>query len=67
MTQFDNFYTLIEQSHKLPSGTNFTVSYTNPQTGDLLPITNDANMQMAFRTALPLLRVFVYKEKGFVS
>lgn len=42
----------------------FTVSYTDPRNGDLLPITNDENLQRAFTTAMPLMRLFIYRKQG---
>ena len=42
----------------------FTVSYTDPRSSDLLPINNDENMTRAFLTAMPLIKLFVYRERG---
>ena len=42
----------------------FTISYTDPRNGDLLPVNNDDNMIRAFTTAMPFIRLFVYREQG---
>ncbi len=42
----------------------FTISYTDPRNNDLLPITNSENMSRAFTTAMPMLRLFVYRKEG---
>lgn len=42
----------------------FSLSYTDPRNQDLLPITNDENMMRAFLTAMPLIKLFVYRERG---
>ena len=60
----DDFQSLVKESHHLPSDMPFTISYTDPRNGDLLPITNDENLQRAFTTAMPLLRLFIYREAG---
>ena len=60
----DDFHSLVKESHHLPSDMPFTISYTDPRNGDLLPITNDENLQRAFTTAMPLLRLFIYREAG---
>lgn len=43
---------------------HFSLSYTDPRNGDLLPITNDENMTRAFVTAMPLIKLYIYREKG---
>jgi partitioning defective protein 6 len=63
-SQFLEFHSLIKSSHHLPTDMPFTISYTDPRNGDLLPINNDDNMLRAFGTAQPLLRIFVYRERG---
>ena len=60
----DDFHSLVKESHHLPADMPFTISYTDPRNGDLLPITNDENLQRAFTTAMPLLRLFIYREAG---
>lgn len=67
MKEFHEFYSTVKESHNLPPQMTFTVSYTDPRNGDLLPITNNDNMLRAFSTAMPLLRVFLYREQGAVS
>ena len=64
MSQFDAFYSLVKDSHHLPSEMPFTVSYTDPRNGDLLPITNSDNLMRAYTTAIPLLRLVVYRKQG---
>lgn len=64
MDQFDAFYSLVKDSHHLPSDMPFTVSYTDPRNGDLLPITNSDNLMRAYTTAMPLLRLVIYRQQG---
>lgn len=64
MTMFDDFYALVKESHRLPSDMPFTISYTDPRNGDLLPITNDDNLVRAFTTAMPLIRLVIYRKQG---
>ena len=64
MKEFNVFYTLVKESHHLPSEMPFTVSYTDPRNGDLLPITNDENLERAFTTAMPLIRLVIYRKQG---
>lgn len=63
-TQFADLHSLVKDSHRLPTEMPFTISYTDPRNGDLLPINNNDNMLRAFGTSLPLLRLFVYREQG---
>ena len=63
-SQFDAFYSLVKDSHHLPSDMPFTVSYTDPRNGDLLPITNSDNLMRAYTTAMPLLRLVIYRKQG---
>ena len=63
-TQFIDFYSLVKDSHRLPGDMPFTISYTDPRNEDLLPINNNDNLLRAFSTALPLLRLFIYREQG---
>lgn len=46
--------------HRLDN-TPFTTWYTDVH-GDLLPINNDDNLQVALTTAKPLLRLFVQRK-----
>lgn len=63
-SHFGDFYSMVGESHHLPSEMPFTISYTDPRNGDLLPITNNDNLLHAFSTALPLLRLLVYRKQG---
>lgn len=65
-TQFVELYSLVKDSHCLPAEMQFTISYTDPRNGDLLPINNNDNMLHAFSTSLPLLRLFVYREQDLM-
>ena len=65
-TQFVDLHSLVKDSHRLPAEMPFTISYTDPRNGDLLPINNNDNMLRAFSTSLPLLRLFVYREQGML-
>jgi len=64
MNVFNDFYALVKESHHLPSDMPFTISYTDPRNGDLLPITNDDNLERAFTTAMPLIRLVIYRKQG---
>ncbi|KAL5467096.1 hypothetical protein EMCRGX_G031276 [Ephydatia muelleri] len=66
LNQFEAFHALVKESHHLPSDMPFTISYTDPRNGDLLPINNDDNLVRAFTTAVPLLRVIVYRKQEFM-
>ena len=63
-SQFDAFYSVVKDSHHLPAEMKFTVSYTDPRNGDLLPITNSDNLLRAYTTAIPLLRLVIYRKEG---
>lgn len=65
--QFGEFHALVKDTLHLPSDMPFTISYTDPRNGDLLPITNDDNLIRAFSTAIPLLRLFIYRKQGIHS
>lgn len=65
-SQFDAFYSLVKDSHHLPADMPFTVSYTDPRNGDLLPITNSDNLLRAYTTAMPLLRLVIYRKQGVI-
>ena len=64
LTEYDKFSSLIRESHRLPDDMQFTVSYTDPRTKDHLPITNNDNLLKAFLTAMPFLRIIIYRERG---
>ncbi|GIY91738.1 partitioning defective 6 homolog beta [Caerostris extrusa] len=63
LSSFEEFYNLIEKFHKL-NETPFTICYTDPIHGDLLPINNDDNFARAINSAWPLLRLFVQKKRA---
>ncbi len=63
-SQFADFHSLVKDSHHLPGDMPFTISYTDPRNGDLLPITNNDNLLRAFSIALPLLRLVIYRKQG---
>ena len=63
-TAFEDFYALVKESHHLPSDMPFTISYTDPRNGDLLPITNNDNLRRAYSTAMPMLRLVIYRKQG---
>lgn len=64
MKLFPEFHLLVKDLHCLPDEINFTISYTDPRNGDLLPINNDDNLLRAYTTAMPFLRLFIYREQG---
>ncbi|CAG0902334.1 unnamed protein product, partial [Darwinula stevensoni] len=59
--KFEDFHCFIESRHLL-SDVPFTLSYTDPKDGDLLPINNDDNYAKAIENARPLLRVIVQRK-----
>lgn len=65
-TQFAELYGFVKDSYHLPAEMPFTISYTDPRNGDLLPINNNDNMLRAFSTSQPLLRLIVYREQGII-
>ena len=64
VNRFNDFHSLVKESHHLPTDMPFTVSYTDPRNGDLLPINNDDNLMRAFTTSMPLLRLIIYRKQG---
>ena len=64
MTRFDAFSDMVRGFFRLTPDMHITMSYTDPRNSDLLPINNDDNLQRAFSTAMPLLKVFIYREQG---
>lgn len=64
MSHFNDFSSLVKESHWLPQEMPFTISYTDPRNGDLLPINNDENLNRAFSTAMPLMRLIIYRKQG---
>uniref|UniRef100_A0A1X7VFD5 PDZ domain-containing protein n=2 Tax=Amphimedon queenslandica TaxID=400682 RepID=A0A1X7VFD5_AMPQE len=67
LTQYDELSALIKESHNLPTDMPFTVSYTNPKNDDILPINNDKNMNSAFQTAMPFIKLFIYRERELMD
>ncbi|XP_023225052.1 partitioning defective 6 homolog beta [Centruroides vittatus] len=61
LTKFDDFCNLIEKFHHL-FDIPFTLCYTDPVHGDLLPINNDENFARAISSARPLVRVLVQRK-----
>jgi partitioning defective protein 6 len=61
LSKFDDFSKLIEHFHKLFS-VSFSIFYTDPIHGDLLPINNDDNFALAIASAKPLLRLIVQRK-----
>ena len=64
MNHFNDFHSLVRESHHLPTDMPFTVSYTDPRNSDLLPINNDDNLMRAFTTSMPLLSLIIYRKQG---
>ena len=64
MSNFNDFSALVKESHWLPQEMPFSISYTDPRNGDLLPINNDDNLNRAFTTAMPLMRLIIYRKQG---
>ncbi|XP_013775607.1 partitioning defective 6 homolog beta-like [Limulus polyphemus] len=61
LTKYEDFCRLIEEFHKL-TNLPFTICYTDPVHGDLLPINNDDNFVRAVTSARPLLRVIIQRK-----
>lgn len=61
MNKFDDFYQMIERFHGLAE-VPFTLCYTDPLHGDVLPINNDENFARAVVNAKPMLRIFVQRK-----
>lgn len=59
--RFDEFYGLLQHVHRIPN-TEVLVGYADVH-GDLLPINNDDNYQLAIATAAPLLRLFLQRKE----
>jgi partitioning defective protein 6 len=58
--KFEPFRDSVEKLHFL-SEIPFTITYTDAH-GDLLPINNDDNFNLALSTAKPVLRILVQKK-----
>ncbi|XP_013788218.1 partitioning defective protein 6-like [Limulus polyphemus] len=61
LTKYEEFYKQIEQLHKLYD-LPFTICYSDPIHGDLLPINNDDNFVRAVSAAKPLLRIIIQRK-----
>lgn len=61
MTQFDDFYVLLEELHHLVH-VPFIITYTDPVHMDLLPINNNENFNRALSTARPSLKVLLQRK-----
>lgn len=59
--KFEEFSKNLEGMHRLQE-IPFTICYTDPVHGDLLPINNDDNFAKALTSAKPLLRVLVQRK-----
>ena len=60
MGKLEDFQLILEELHGL--AIPFTIAYTDPRDGDLLPITNDDNFKKAVDSAKPLLRIIVQRK-----
>lgn len=60
-SKYEEFCKLIERFHSI-SDVPFTLCYTDPIHGDLLPINNDENFARAVQSARPLLRLLVQRK-----
>ncbi|XP_076373330.1 partitioning defective 6 homolog beta-like isoform X1 [Tachypleus tridentatus] len=61
LTAYEEFYKQIEHLHRLYD-LPFTLCYTDPIHGDLLPINNDENFARAVSAAKPLLRIIIQRK-----
>ncbi|XP_037085119.1 partitioning defective 6 homolog gamma-like [Pollicipes pollicipes] len=61
MKRFDELYQLLQRLHFLED-IPFTVSYTDPKDGYLLPINNDDNFAKSLECARPLLRIILQRK-----
>nr|CAG4645667.1 EOG090X09SP [Lynceus sp. MCZ IZ 141354] len=64
--KFEGFRSLLEKLHCISSEL-FSISYTDPRDGDLLPINNDDNFARALMAAKPLLRIVVLRKGEFTE
>ena len=63
MKQFDDLQEVLQRLHLLQE-IAFTISYSDPKDGYLLPINNDDNFAKAIECARPLLRIFLQRKGG---
>lgn len=61
LSRYDEFCRLIERFHSI-SDVPFSLCYTDPIHGDLLPINNDENFARAVQSARPLLRLLIQRK-----
>lgn len=61
LSRYDEFCRLIERFHNI-SEVPFSLCYTDPIHGDLLPINNDENFARAVQSARPLLRLLIQRK-----
>ncbi|KAL1437426.1 hypothetical protein MTO96_001480 [Rhipicephalus appendiculatus] len=61
LSRYDEFCRLIERFHSI-SEVPFSLCYTDPIHGDLLPINNDENFARAVQSARPLLRLLIQRK-----
>ncbi|CAG0913856.1 unnamed protein product [Notodromas monacha] len=59
--KFEDFRKVVETLHSL-GDLPFTLSYSDPKDGDLLPINNDDNYARAIQNAKPILRLIVQRK-----
>lgn len=59
--KFDDLYAVVEHLHRLKSDP-FVITYTDKD-GDLLPINNDDNFNLALQTAKHILRVMIQRKE----
>ena len=64
MKRFDELYQLVQRLHFLED-IPFTISYSDPKDGCLLPINNDDNFAKSLECARPLLRI-ILQRKGAI-
>ncbi|KAF0311335.1 Partitioning defective 6 gamma [Amphibalanus amphitrite] len=61
MKQFDDLHEVLQKLHLLEE-IAFTITYSDPKDGYLLPINNDDNFAKAIECARPLLRIFLQRK-----
>ena len=61
MKQFGDLHEVLQRLHLLQE-IAFTISYSDPKDGYLLPINNDDNFAKAVECARPLLRIFLQRK-----
>lgn len=61
VNNFESFHRSLESFHKLQD-IPFSIFYTDPNLGDLLPINNDENYAKAISVSRPLLRLILQRK-----